>query len=170
MPPVVLSHLRGLPAICCPDFPRCSHLLGVGEGSSPRVVCLFQNYVCAKDLPESCVRVSASMEDGRSSFLGTQGLTRDSTPEPGRKSFLGSWDFICPPLSGPAVRTTKIAFKLIANGAWLRGSNKWLIVHDLMISVLQFTSSSVDNRCLQKGAHSTGELGWGKEVLKGKNR
>lgn len=73
MPPVVLSHLRGLPAICCRDFqdvPRMCVARGAGEETMRRVgryfhqfyasecrhhvVCLFQNYVCAKDLRPVC--------------------------------------------------------------------------------------------------------------------
>lgn len=75
MPPVVLSHLRGLPAICCRDFqdvPRMCVARGAraGDGNAKgkgryfyqlyasvcrhHVVCLFQNYVCAKDLRPVC--------------------------------------------------------------------------------------------------------------------
>jgi len=44
------------------------------------VVCLFQNYVCAKDLPESCARVSERPFKTGSHLFGT--------PTPAGRAFL----------------------------------------------------------------------------------
>lgn len=146
MPPVVLSHLRGLPAICCRDIQDAFRMCGGLGGALRLCVCLFQNYVCAKDLrpvcgllvlslslflslPLSlavclslatrfvcvCVRIMVLVQK----YLGYACKT-DVLGQRMRKCFLAL---------GPAWGL-QIAFKLIANGAWLRGSNIRLIVHD----------------------------------------